>query len=49
LLAGIPNAPSVYALTNNPKLAKERQQQVINKMVDSGNLSMEEARRLLQE
>jgi len=49
LLAGIPNAPSVYALTNNSKLAKERQQQVINKMVDSGNLSMEEARRLLQE
>jgi len=49
LLAGIPNDPSVYALTNNPKLAKERQQQVINKMVDSGNLSMEEARRLLQE
>ena len=29
LLAGIPNAPSVYAPTKNPELAKERQAQVI--------------------
>ena len=31
LLAGIPNAPSIYALTNNPELANERQQQVLKK------------------
>lgn len=43
LLAGIPNAPSVYALTNNPGLAKERQQQVINKMISHGKLTEAEA------
>jgi monofunctional glycosyltransferase len=43
LLAGIPNAPSIYALTNNPELAKERQQQVIDKMVIYGYLTEAEA------
>lgn len=33
LLAGIPNAPTVYAPTKNPELAKQRQKQVIEKMV----------------
>ena len=33
LLAGIPNAPSVYAPTRNPELAKERQLQVVEKMI----------------
>ena len=33
LLAGIPNAPSVYAPTKNPELARQRQVQVIKKMV----------------
>ncbi len=33
LLAGIPNAPSVYAPTKNPELAKQRQKQVVEKMV----------------
>ena len=33
LLAGIPNAPSVYAPTKNPELAKQRQKQVMNKMI----------------
>ena len=33
LLAGVPNAPSVYAPTINPDLASERQIQVINAMV----------------
>lgn len=28
LLAGIPNAPSVYALSKNPELARQRQKQV---------------------
>lgn len=33
LLAGIPNAPSVYAPTKNPDLARQRQEQVLDKMV----------------
>lgn len=41
LLAGIPNAPSVYALTENPELAKQRQRQVVNKMVKYGYLDEE--------
>ena len=32
-LAGIPNAPSVYAPTKNLELAKQRQKQVIEKML----------------
>ncbi len=43
LLAGIPNAPSVYAPTKNPKLAKQRQKQVMNKMITYGYLTQEEA------
>lgn len=48
LLAGIPNAPSVYAPTKNPELAKQRQAQVINKMVKYDYLSQEEADELLK-
>lgn len=33
LLAGIPNAPSVYDLTENPDLANQRQKQVVAMMV----------------
>ena len=44
LLAGIPNAPSVYAPTKNPELAKQRQAQVIDKMIKNGYLTIEEAR-----
>lgn len=47
LLAGIPNAPSVYAPTKNPELAKERQAQVLNKMVKYEYLSQEEADKVL--
>ena len=43
MLAGIPNAPSVYAPTKNPELAKQRQKQVINKMVKYKYLTQEEA------
>ena len=35
LLAGIPNAPSVYAPTKNPDLAKQRQRQVMEKMIEN--------------
>ena len=43
LLAGIPNAPSVYAPTANPELAAQRQQQVLNDMVRWGFLTRAEA------
>lgn len=47
LLAGIPNAPSVYAPTKNPELAKQRQKQVMNKMIKYGYLTDEEAEKIL--
>lgn len=43
ILAGVPNAPSVYAPTINPDLAKSRQGKVIRSMVEYGYLSEEEA------
>lgn len=49
LLAGIPNAPSVYAPTVNPGLAKQRQKQVINKMIEYGYLSTTQADKILEE
>ena len=36
MLAGIPNAPSVYDLNVNPDLAEQRRQQVVDCMVDEG-------------
>lgn len=48
LLAGIPNAPSVYAPTRNPELAKERQLQVIEKMIKYEALTKEEANEILE-
>lgn len=47
LLAGIPNAPSVYAPTKNPELARQRQAQVLNKMVKCEYLTQEEANKIL--
>ena len=47
LLAGIPNAPSVYAPTKNPELAKQRQAQVINKMIKYKYLTQEQANDIL--
>lgn len=49
LLAGIPNAPSVYAPTKNPELARQRQAQVLNKMVKYEYLTQEEADKILNE
>lgn len=43
MLAGVPNAPSVYAPTVNPDLAKKRQKHVLDKMVENGYISKEEA------
>jgi len=47
LLAGIPNAPSVYAPTKNPELAKQRQKRGMNKMVEYKYLTKEEADEIL--
>ena len=47
MLAGVPNAPSVYAPTINPDLAKSRQNKVIRSMVEYGYLSQEEANKVL--
>lgn len=49
LLAGIPNAPSVYAPTKNPDLAIQRQKQVISSMVTFSDLTEEEAEELYKE
>lgn len=49
LLAGIPNAPSVYAPTKNPELAKQRQKQVMNKMIKYGYLTQEAADSILKQ
>ena len=49
LLAGIPNAPSSYAPTKNLELSKQRQKQVINKMIDNGYLTQEDADKILKE
>lgn len=49
LLAGIPNAPSVYAPTKNPDLAMQRQKQVISKMEKRGSFTKEEADKLYKE
>ncbi len=43
MLAGVPNAPSVYSPTVNPDLAKKRQKHVLNRMVEYGYLTQEEA------
>ena len=48
LLAGIPNAPSVYAPTKNPELAKQIQKQVMKKMIEYGYLTEEEADNILK-
>lgn len=43
LLAGIPNAPSVYSPNVNPELSKKRHEKVIRAMVKYGYLTQEEA------
>ena len=43
LLAGIPNAPSVYSPNVNPELSKKRHAKVIRSMVKYGYLTQEQA------
>lgn len=49
MLAGIPNAPSVYAPNVNLDLAKQRQRQVIDKMIKYEYLTQNEADKILEE
>ena len=49
LLAGIPNAPSAYSPTNKQDKAKHRQRDVIEKMIENGYLTQEEANKILEE
>ena len=44
LLAGVPNAPSVYSPKVNLSLAERRQSIVLNKMIQAGYLSKDEAK-----
>lgn len=43
MLAGVPNAPSIYAPTVNPDLTRKRQQKVISSMVEYKYLTQEQA------
>lgn len=47
MMAGIPNAPSVYAPTANPDLTRDRQEKVISSMVEYNYLSETDADSLL--
>lgn len=49
MLAGIPNAPSVYNPIASPELAKQRQKQVADKMVKQGYLTEDEKNEILSE
>ena len=49
MLAGIPNAPSVYAPTKNPDLASQRQKQVLEKMVKYEYITEEEKNNILEQ
>ena len=49
MMAGIPNAPSVYAPTVNPDLTLSRQKKVISSMVEYNYLSQEQADKLIEE
>ena len=46
MLAGVPNAPSLYAPTVNFHLTQSRQKKVVSSMVETGTLSQEEADKL---
>ncbi len=47
LLVGIPNAPSIYSLDVRPDLAKQRQEKVIESMVDIEYISEDEGNNIL--
>ncbi len=46
ILAGLPNAPSAYSLTNHKELAVKRQKQVLDAMVKYKYITKEEAKKI---
>ena len=49
LLVGIPNAPSIYSLDVRPDLAKQRQEKVIECMVDVEYITEDEGKNIIEE
>ena len=49
LLAGVPNAPSLYSPKVNYELAKKRQKKVLSSMVDEDIITEDEAERIFNE
>lgn len=48
MLAGVPNAPSVYAPNKNPDLASQRQRQVLEKMVKYNYITKDEMYKIVE-
>ena len=49
MLAGLPQAPSAYALSTNADKAYERQKEVVDSMVDNKYITQEQANSILEE
>lgn len=49
MLAGIPNAPSVYAPTKNLDLAQKRQDKVLSRMEETGVITETEKNKILED
>jgi len=49
MMAGVPNAPSVYAPDKNPDLAAQRQRQVLDKMVKYKYITEDEKRDIMEQ
>lgn len=48
LLAGVPNAPSVYSPKVNPELSKKRQEKILECLVRDGHMSENDAEKILK-
>ena len=48
LLVGIPNAPSVYSLDENPELAHKRQEKVLECMVELEYITEDESKEIIE-
>ena len=49
MLAGLPNAPSVYSLDENPTLARQRMRQVLDSMVKCRVITEQRAQELMDQ
>ena len=48
LLAGVPNAPSVYSPKVNPELSKKRQEKIIDCLIDCDYIDKEKGKEILE-